>query len=403
MGSMRDKKIILGVTGGIAAYKAAELTRILRKMGARVQVAMTANATRFVTPLTFEALTGNRVLWKMYDRGTRPMDHITMGQESDLIIVAPATANFLGKMANGFADDFLTTMITAATAKVLVCPSMNSRMFSNPVVQENMKRIIGMGHRVMPTGEGELACNTEGPGRLPEPDEIAEQAQEMLSVPDLPGWRILVTAGPTVEPLDPVRFLSNRSTGKMGYALASAAAQRGASVSLVSGPTHLRPHRAVRLIAVRTAEEMRQAVFDNRKDADIIIKAAAVSDYRPRKILSQKMKKAGDSMSLDLVKNPDILAELGKDKEDFHYILVGFAAETEDMVENAREKLEKKNLDIIVVNDVSRRDAGFESDTNLVSIIFRDGPREDLPLMTKGDVANQLLDRIKKIKKTSLC
>ncbi len=392
------KKIIIGVTGGIAAYKSAELVRILVKRGAKVRVAMTANATHFVSPLTFEALSGNDVLWEMFDRDTRPMDHITWGQGADLIIIAPATANFIAKMTHGIADDFLSTMVLASTAKLLICPSMNSQMYMNPAVQENIKRLSERGYSVMQPGEGELACRTEGPGRLPEPDEIAEQAGMILSEQDLSGLTILVTAGPTVEPMDPVRFISNRSSGKMGYAIARAAARRGASVNLVSGPTHLAPPPGVSFSAVRTAEEMKQAVFDHRKDSDVIVKAAAVSDYRSREISGQKIKKGMDSLSLDLLKTPDILAELGEDKKNFGYMLVGFAAETEDLMDNAREKLHKKDLDIIVVNDVNREDAGFETDTNLVSIIHRDGHREDLPLMSKDEVADHLLDRIKEMR-----
>ena len=395
---MMNKKIILGVTGGIAAYKAAELTRILIKEGAMVQVAMTENATRFISPLTFEVLSGNRVLWNMFDGDTGVIDHITWGQEADLVIIAPATANFLAKMANGIADDFLSTMVLASTAKVLLCPSMNSRMLLNPAVQKNIKTIAEMGHTVMRPGEGELACKSEGPGRLPEPVEIAEQARAILSEQDLRGLRILVSAGPTIEPMDPVRYLSNRSSGKMGYAIARAAAMRGASVTLVSGPSPLSAPIGISLFRVRTAEEMRQVILDKRKDMDVIIKAAAVSDYRPREISGQKIKKGKDSLSLELIRNPDILSELGETKKDFHYILVGFAAETEDLINNAKEKLREKNLDIIVVNDVNREDAGFESDTNLVSLIYREGHREDFPLMSKEEVANQLLDRIMEIK-----
>jgi phosphopantothenoylcysteine decarboxylase / phosphopantothenate---cysteine ligase len=392
---MKDKKIIVGVTGGIAAYKAAELVRILVKSGAETRVAMTSNATRFISPLTLETLSGNKVISEMFDPETHPIAHITWGQESDLIIIAPATANFIAKMAHGLADDFLSTMVLASTARILVCPAMNSRMLTNPVTQENIKRIVERGYVVMEAGEGELACHTEGPGRLPDPEEIAEQARMMLAERDLSGLKLLVTAGPTIEALDPVRFISNRSTGRMGYALARAAAMRGASVTLISGPTSLHPPRGVKFHGVRSAEEMREAVFDCLVDIDVIIKAAAVSDYRPREISSQKIKKGAASLSIDLVKNPDILSELGKAKTDSNYILVGFAAETEDVLTNAMDKLRNKNLDIIVVNDITREDSGFKSDTNLVKIIYRDGSREDLPLMSKDEVAGQILDRIK--------
>jgi len=399
---MKDKKIIVGVTGGIAAYKAAELVRILVKAGAETRVAMTANATKFITPLTLEALSGNRVVWDMFDPGTHPIAHITWGQESDLVIIAPATANFIAKIANGIADDFLSTMVLASTAKILVCPAMNSRMYINPVTQENIKRIVERGHKVLEPGEGELACNSEGLGRLPDPEEIAEQALAMLTEQDLSGLRVLVTAGPTVEPMDPVRYISNRSTGKMGYAIARAASMRGASVTLISGPTTLSPPHGLKFHAVKSAEEMKEAVFSCLGDSDVIIKAAAVSDYRPREISAQKIKKGADSLSLDLVKNPDILAELGKTKADASYILVGFAAETEDLLTSATQKLRDKNLDIIIMNDVTREDAGFEADTNLVKIIHSDGHREDLPLMSKDEMADHILDRIKALRENGI-
>jgi phosphopantothenoylcysteine decarboxylase/phosphopantothenate--cysteine ligase len=399
---MRDKKIIVGVTGGIAAYKAAELVRILVKAGAETRVAMTSNATRFISPLTLETLSGNKVISEMFNPETHPISHITWGQESDLIIIAPATANFIAKMAHGLADDFLSTMVLASTARILVCPAMNSRMLTNPVTQENIKRIKERGCVVMETGEGELACHTEGPGRLPDPDEIAEQARMMLAEQDLSGLKLLVTAGPTIEAMDPVRYISNRSTGKMGYALARAAAMRGASVTLVSGPTSLPPPRGVKFLGVKSAEEMKEVVFECLDDIDVIIKAAAVSDYRPREVSAQKIKKGAASISIDLVKNPDILSELGKAKAGSDYILVGFAAETEDMLANAMEKLRDKNLDIIVVNDITREDSGFNADTNLVKIIYKDGSREELPLMSKDEVADEILDRIKTLREGNI-
>ena len=399
---MRDKKIIVGVTGGIAAYKAAELVRILVKAGAETRVAMTSNATRFISPLTLETLSGNKVIADMFDPEIHPISHITWGQESDLIIISPATANFIAKMAHGLADDFLSTMVLASTARILVCPAMNSRMLTNPVTQENIKRIKERGCVVMETGEGELACHTEGPGRLPDPEEIAEQARMMLAEQDLSGLKLLVTAGPTIEAMDPVRYISNRSTGKMGYALARAAVMRGASVTLVSGPTSLPPPRGVKFLGVKSAEEMKEAVFDCLGDIDVIIKAAAVSDYRPREVSARKIKKGAASISIDLVKNPDILSELGKAKAGSEYILVGFAAETEDILTNAMEKLRNKNLDIIVVNDITREDSGFKSDTNLVKIIYKDGSREELPLMSKDEVAGQILDRIKRLREGNI-
>jgi phosphopantothenoylcysteine decarboxylase/phosphopantothenate--cysteine ligase len=395
---VKDKKIIVGITGGIAAYKAAELVRLLVKAGAQIRVAMTANAVRFVTPLTFEALSGHRVIRDMWGQEETTIDHITWGQESDLIIIAPATANIIAKMAHGIADDFLSTMVVAATAKILVCPSMNDRMLINPAVQDNLRILNERNFAVMVPGEGQLACRSEGPGRLPEPQEIVEHAWTLLSPQDLSGQKVLITAGPTIEPIDPVRYISNRSSGKMGFALAKAARRRGASVTLVSGPVSLMPPYGVTFIPVKTADEMRNAVMENRPGRDIVIKAAAVSDYRPKDSAQQKIKKGPDSLTLDLVKNPDILWELGNSKKQSPFVLVGFAAETEDLPANAEAKLKAKNLDMIVANDVSRNDAGFETDTNIVKMIFADGHVEDSPLMTKDEVADLVLDRIKSLK-----
>jgi len=399
---MNGKEVIVGVTGGIAVYKAAELVRLLVKDDILVKVAMTKSATKFVTPLTFEALSGERVIHDMFGQEGTAIDHIRWGQESDLIIIAPATANFIGKMAHGIGDDFLSTCVLAATAKTLVCPSMNTRMFENPAVQENLDLLKRRGFIIMEPGQGALACGTEGPGRLPEPDEILQQAKRLLSNQDLTGLKILVTAGPTTEPIDPVRYISNRSSGKMGYALARAAARRGADVILVSGPTDLNPPPGLSFCQVITAEDMRRSVFENRSGCDIIIKAAAVSDYRPRDCAEQKIKKGAESISLELVKNPDILAELGSIIEGFPSVLVGFAAETEDLIVNAEKKLKAKNLDMIVANDVSRKDAGFDTDTNLVKFIYRDGHVDDAPLLSKDKVADLVLDRAKAIREAGL-
>ena len=311
---IKDKRIVIGVTGGIAAYKAAELTRILVKKGAYVRVAMTRNATKFVGPLTFEALSGNRAVWDMFDPSTEPIGHITWGQETDLIIIAPATANFIAKMAHGIADDFLSSIVLASTAKLLVCPAMNTRMYLNPATQENIRLISERGCTIMNPGEGELACRTEGPGRLPAPEEIAGLAGILLAEGDLKGMRIMVTAGPTQEPVDPVRYITNRSSGKMGYAIAGAAARRGADVTLISGPVALTPPPGVETLRVRTTAEMRQTVLDRAGRSDVVIKAAAVSDYRPGETADQKIKKDDGPLTLNLVKNPDILAELGASK-----------------------------------------------------------------------------------------
>ncbi|MBW1999288.1 MAG: bifunctional phosphopantothenoylcysteine decarboxylase/phosphopantothenate--cysteine ligase CoaBC [Deltaproteobacteria bacterium] len=393
---MKGKDVIVGVTGGIACYKAVELVRLLAKAGvSSVKVCMTQNATRFVTPLTFEAVSGNRVIHDMWAPSNEPMNHIHWAQASDLIIIAPATANFIGKIAHGIGDDFLSTLLLAATAKILVCPSMNTKMFLNPFVQANLNALRKQGFTVMEPSEGELACGTEGPGRLPEPEKIVEEARSLLAVKDLSGIRILVTAGPTMEPIDPVRYITNRSSGKMGYALARVARRRGAEVTLISGPTAIVPPENVEFFPVSTSDEMREMVVKKAPEADVVVKAAAVLDYKPRESRKHKIKKEDYTLTLELVRTADILAELGRRKKEHKYILVGFAAETRDVLENAASKLERKNLDMIVANDVSRTDAGFQSDTNRVKIIEREGKTCDLPLMSKEEVAEHLLDRIK--------
>jgi phosphopantothenoylcysteine decarboxylase / phosphopantothenate---cysteine ligase len=394
---MKSKNVIIGVTGGIAAYKAAELVRLLVKEGVQTKVAMTENATRFVSPLTFEALSGNKVISNMWDAGTGAMDHIHWGQQADLVVIAPATANFIAKLAHGLGDDFLSTMVLAASAGILVCPAMNSKMFLNPVTQRNLETLKARGYAVMEPDDGGLACGTEGPGRLPEPEDILEEARRLLSPQDLIGMRFLVTAGPTIEPLDPVRYMTNRSSGRMGYAIARIAGMRGGKVTLVSGPTNLSPPRGVVFERVNTAEEMRRVVLDRCRSMDVIIKAAAVLDYKPVERAAQKIKRKGQTQTIGLIENPDILAELGCGRGASRQLLVGFAAETEDLLGHAREKLEKKNLDLIVANDVSRHDAGFGVKTNAVKVIYRDGRIEEWELMPKDAVANRLLDRIKEL------
>jgi phosphopantothenoylcysteine decarboxylase/phosphopantothenate--cysteine ligase len=392
---MKEKKVVVGVTGGIAAYKAAELVRLLVKAGAQTRVAMTQGATKFVTPLTFEALTGNKVIFDMWDAGTGPMDHIHWGQNADLVIIAPATANFIAKLAHGLGDDFLSTMVLAASARILVCPAMNSQMFINPAVQTNLGLLRERGYEVMEPAEGGLACGTEGPGRLPGPEDILEEARRLISTQDLAGMRFLVTAGPTIEPLDPVRYMTNRSSGRMGYAIARAARMRGGRVTLVSGPTSLKQPAGVVFKRVKTAEEMHRVVIEDCENFDVIIKAAAVLDYKPKERSVHKIKRKGGEHTLDLIENPDILAELGSRKSEGRPLLVGFAAETQDLLAHATEKLKRKNLDMMVANDVSRHDAGFEVDTNAVKVIYRDGRVEEWALMAKEEVAGRLLDRIK--------
>ena len=396
MRSLINKKIILGVTGSIAAYKAVELLRHLTKAGAKVTVAMTENATWFVGPLTFEALSGSPVIQDMFSQPGTSLDHVTLGQESDLIIIAPATANFLAKMAHGLADDFLSTLVLAATPQILICPAMDKEMFANSIVQSNILRLKEQGCIVMQPDEGVLASGAVGVGRLPDPVQILEEAGYLLSDHDLKGLKLLVTAGPTVEYIDPVRIVTNRSTGKMGYALATAAWRRGAEVTLISGPTHLDPPMGVKTVKIQTAEQMREAVLHDYHRQDVVIKAAAVSDYKPLKKAQEKEKKKTSAITVEMGPTPDILEELGRQKGEV--VLVGFAAETTNHRANALNKIEKKNLDMIVVNDVSQEDRGFAADSNEVRIIDRKGTEEVVPLMSKEDVADRILERIKGLK-----
>ncbi len=391
---LKGKKIVVGVSGGIACYKALELVRLLKKAGADVNVAMTRNATRLISPMTFEVLSGRRVIWDMFQHETHEIEHIKWAQQSDLIIVAPATANIISKAACGIGDDFMSTMLIAATTKVLICPSMNTHMLKNEAIQQNILTLKNRGYEIMDPESGELACRSEGPGRLPEPDTIFEKACMMLSRKDLDGLTILVTAGPTREPIDPVRFVSNRSTGKMGFAIARVARRRGAKVILVSGITKEQVPLGVEFIEVQTALEMRDAVLDHFESCDAVVKAAAVSDYRPAETAGHKIKKGPDRISIEMIKNPDILKELGSKNSDGRCVLIGFSAETEDLIANAREKLKSKGLDMIVANDVSRSDSGFEANTNMVKLLFRDGTVEELPIMTKEEVSEIILDRM---------
>lgn len=393
MSNINGKKIVLGITGSIAVYKSAELVRHLKKAGAIVHVAMTENATWFVTPLTFETLSGNRVIEDMFSQPGTSIDHVSLGQESDCIVIAPATANFIGKITHGIGDDFLSTLILAATAKILICPAMNKEMFANSIVQSNILSLKDRGFLIMEPEEGMLATGAVGLGRFPDPLAIVEEIQYLLANKDLQGLKVLITAGPTIEYIDPVRMISNKSTGKMGYAIARAARRRGADVTLVTGPTHLDPPKGIHILKVETAEEMREAVMDHYKHKDVVIKAAAVSDYRPLNKAKEKQKKKAGQIVVEMIPTPDILAELGKDKGDS--ILVGFAAETTDHVSNALDKIKKKNLDLIVLNDVSKDDRGFAADTNEVRMIDRKGNEEVVPLTSKDEVADKILDRIK--------
>lgn len=391
---LRNKTIVLCVSGGIAAYKAVELLRLFQKAGARVQVMMTRNAEYFVGPITFEALTGRSVCTSLFDRGNEAsIKHIEWADQADAVVIAPATANIIGKLANGIADDALSTFLLAVTRPIIVCPAMNTNMFLSKPNQRNMETLRSDGHFIVEPGVGEMACGTTGPGRLPEPVEILDRVCAALSPKDLIGKRILVTAGPTQEAIDPVRYISNPSTGKMGYAIARAAEHRGATVTLVTGPTVQADPFNVETVHIRSAAEMAEAVFSRMDHTDIVIKSAAVSDYRPEVTADHKIKKELDRMTLTLVKNEDILLTLGHRKGN--RILVGFAAETRDLETYARSKLEKKNLDMIVGNIVGDPGAGFGADTNRVLFFYRNGTHETLPEMSKDEVADTLLTRIR--------
>ncbi|MCS6953763.1 MAG: bifunctional phosphopantothenoylcysteine decarboxylase/phosphopantothenate--cysteine ligase CoaBC [Bryobacterales bacterium] len=395
-------RVALGVGGGIAAYKAAELARLLAERGAAVEVIMTAAAQQFVRPLTFAALTGRRVITALFpneeaDALTAAIEHIRVAQENDLLLVAPATADLMAKFARGIADDFLTTLYLAFRGPVLLAPAMNVNMWHHPATQENLGVLRARGHRIIGPGEGTLACGMAGPGRMAEPEEIAEIVFAALSRRrDLEGETVLVTAGPTREALDPVRYLSNRSSGKMGYALAQAALERGAEVILISGPVHLAPPAGAKVVRVETAVEMRRAVLEHLEPATIIVKAAAVADYHVARVPSHKLKKTAARISLELEPTPDILAELGQKKGD--RLLIGFAAETENLREEARRKLASKNCDMIVANLVGPEGAAFESDDNEVVLALATGEFIEVPRASKREIADRIFDEALKLR-----
>jgi phosphopantothenoylcysteine decarboxylase/phosphopantothenate--cysteine ligase len=398
--------VALGVGGGIAAYKAAELARALMERGFSVQVVMTRSAEEFVRPLTFAALTGRKVLTSLFsaasaeDTLSSAIEHIRVAQENQILVIAPATADLLAKLAHGLADDFLTTTYLAFTGSVVLAPAMNTNMWNHPATQENLRILRARGHVIVEPDEGILACGMVGPGRLAEPEAIASVIAEVALGPctkkDLDGETVLITAGPTQEPLDPVRYLSNRSSGKMGYALAEAAAERGARVILVSGPVTLPAPARVELIPVRTAVEMRQAVMDHLEQATMVIKAAAVADYHRANPPKQKVKKTAARMSLELDPTPDILAEVGRKKGD--RLLVGFAAETENLIEEARRKMQSKNCDMVVANLVSQQGIGFESDDNEVTLVLRTGETIPVERASKGAIAHRIFDEMMKLR-----
>lgn len=394
---LKNINIVLGVTGGIAAYKACDIVSRLKKLGANIDVIMTKSATEMVGPHTFQALSQNPVI---IDTFTTPrywdIEHISLAQKADILLVAPATANIIGKVANGIADDMLSTTIMASTAKVVFAPAMNTKMYENKIVQQNIEKLVSLGYKFIEPDSGRLACGDIGKGKLADVDQIIDYVIDIAKPnEDLKDRKILITAEPTRESLDPVRFISNHSSGKMGYAIAKAAVERGAVVTLVSGPTNIEPPKGVKLIKVNSTLEMYDAVMKNYMDQDIIIKAAAVADYRPETVSTSKIKKGEGNLTLTLVRNPDILKELGQIKEN--RVLVGFAAESNDLVDNAKSKVLRKNLDFIVANDITQQGAGFGTDTNIVHMIDRNGEIEKIEKTSKTEIAHRILDRAKKI------
>ncbi|SHE56966.1 phosphopantothenoylcysteine decarboxylase / phosphopantothenate--cysteine ligase [Thermoanaerobacter uzonensis DSM 18761] len=393
------KNVVLGVTGGIAAYKAADLTSRLVKKDINVDVIMTKEATNFISPLTFEALTNNKVVVDMFaDRKYWEIEHISLAKKADVFAIVPATANIIAKIAHGIADDMLTTTILATKSPVLIAPAMNTNMYTNPVTQKNIKILKEYGFLFVEPAAGRLACGTYGAGRLADVEEIEKAILELLDNEkkrDFEGKKVLVTAGPTREPLDPVRYITNRSSGKMGYEIAKALVERGAQVILISGPTYIEVPKDVTFIPVETAVDMYNAVMMHLNEVDIVIGAAAVSDYKPKEIKKEKIKKDDEKLTIELVKNPDIMYEVGQKKGN--KILIGFAAETTNLVEYAQRKLKEKNMDLIVANDVTQKGAGFEVDTNIIKIIDRNLNVKEYPLMTKIEASHVILDEIAKL------
>lgn len=394
---LTGKTVVLGVTGGIAAYKMPNVARMLKKMHCNVHVIMTQNATNFITATTFETLTGNKCLIDTFDRNFEfSVEHVAIAKQADLVLIAPATANVIGKIAGGIADDMLTTTVMACTCKILIAPAMNHNMYHNSIVQENIEKLKRHGYEIIDPVCGMLANGDTGDGKLPSEETLVSYVvRELAHEKDLHGKKVLVTAGPTQEAIDPVRYITNHSTGKMGYALAEAAMLRGAEVTLISGPTAIEPPMFVNVIPIISAQEMFEKVATNATENDIIIKAAAVADYRPKEVCDEKIKKSDHDTEIELERTTDILAYLGKNKEKT--FLCGFSMETENMLENSRRKLDKKNLDMIVANNLKDKGAGFGVDTNLITIITRDRELQ-LELMSKQDAANCILDEI--IRKT---
>lgn len=394
---LKGKTVVLAVSGSIAAYKIASLVSALGKLHADVQVLMTQNATNFINPITFETLTGNKCLVDTFDRNFQySVEHVALAKRADVVLVAPASANVIGKIANGIADDMLTTTVMACKCKKIISPAMNTQMFENPIVQDNLKKLEHYGYEVIQPAVGLLACKDVGAGKMPEPETLLEYIlREVAYEKDLKGKKILVTAGPTQEPIDPVRYLTNHSSGKMGYAIAKVCSMRGADVTLVSGKTAIKPPLFVDVVPVTTARDMYEAVTSRFDQQDIVIKAAAVADYRPKTISDQKVKKADGELSIEMERTDDILKYLGEHKREDQF-LCGFSMETEHMLENSRKKLEKKNLDMIVANNVKVEGAGFAGDTNIVTLITKDDETQ-LPLLSKEETAVEIMNKILEI------
>lgn len=394
---LKGKTVLLGVSGGIAAYKAAALTSALVKQHAAVEVVMTKNATEFISPLTFEQLSGRRVMVDTFDRNfTHQVEHISLAQRTDLVMIAPATANICAKLAHGLADDMLTTTVLACRCPKLIAPAMNTNMYENPVTQDNLKLLSQYGWEVIPPASGRLACGATGTGKLPEPEDLMQHILAHLAFPhDLAGKNVLVTAGPTQESMDPVRFITNHSTGKMGYAIAKMAMLRGANVTLISGPVSLTPPKFVKVIPVTSAKDMFEAVKQNAPEQDYIFKAAAVADYTPENYCDEKLKKSDADLSVSLTRTQDILAYLGQNRRS-NQVICGFSMETENMLENSKRKLTSKNIDMICANNLKTDGAGFGVDTNIITIITPENVIE-LPLQSKEDVANAIINHAIKL------
>lgn len=396
--SLVNKKIVLGISGSIAAYKSVDWIRLLREEGAEVTTVMTAAGTRFVTPLTLAALSGQKVYYDMFDNSTAfDIPHINLARNCDLILLAPATAQTIARLAHGLADDLLSTIILAtSSAKVIICPAMNSKMYLHGATQSNIGKLKQYGYIIVEPDTGSMACGEEGPGRLASWQTVRQAVLKEVTSQDLQETPILITAGPTHEPLDPVRFIGNRSTGKMGYALAATAGQRGGKVTLISGPSDLKPPAGVNFIQVTTADEMHKAVLNCAKQMSVIVKAAAVSDYRPTTTACHKIKKGNTNLNLSLTANRDILKELGKRQETTQNppLLIGFAAESQNHLANGRRKLAEKNLDLIIINDISNKERGFAADSNQITIIDKNGGKEELPLLSKEETAHRIWDKV---------